>query len=499
MISKVRGLAGRLLASIAGLVVITFAGRLLTVNATTEGFAYLLFVLIVASAWGFVESAVASVLAMLLYNFYFLPPIGTLTIADPKNWVALFSFLVTALIASRLSDMARKRGVEALERQSDIERLYTFSRAILLFGSTEPVGKQLAQKIAELFGLKAVVLYERRSGEFHRAGPADFDGLEDQLREAALNGTFFTDPLHRRVIAAVRLGSEPIASLALEGPRIPDNVLQGLANLVAIGLEHARSQELAQRVEADRQSEQLRTALIDAMAHELKTPLTSIKAALTSLLDSSDRSSLPLTRTTHSLSAGSAGELLKIAAEEAQHLQNLIDHAIELARLDTARIEVHSETSQLASTVRETVDSMRAEIEDRPVEVKQSGELPPISFDRRLVSLALKQLLDNALKYSPPGTPIRIQIRRDDHTAVVEVANRGDGIPPAEQPRIFERFYRSPSVQRRIPGSGLGLSIALRIAEAHNGDLTVVSQPGETTFRLTLPTNGQPKAPGEAA
>jgi two-component system, OmpR family, sensor histidine kinase KdpD len=240
-------------------------------------------------------------------------------------------------------------------------------------------------------------------------------------------------------------------------------------------------------VEADRQSEQLRTALIDSMAHERKTPLTSIKAALTSLLDSSDRSS------------ASASELVKIAAEEAQHLQNLIDNSIELARLDTARIEVHSETSELASTVRETVDSMRSEIEDRPVEVKQSGELPPISFDRRLISLALKQLLDNALKYSPPGTPITIQIRRDDHSAAVEVANRGEGIPPAEQPRIFERFYRSPSVQRRIPGSGLGLSIALRIAEAHNGDLTVVSHPGETTFRLTLPTNGQPKAPGEVA
>jgi two-component system, OmpR family, sensor histidine kinase KdpD len=487
MIFQVRGLTGRLLASIAGVVLITWLGRLVTpVNETTEGFAYLLFVLIVASAWGFVEAAVASVLAMLLFNFFFIPPIGTFTIADPKNWVALFSFLATALVASRLSDIARKRGVEALERQNDIERLYTFSRAILLFGSTEPVPKQLAQKIAELFGLTAVVLYDRRSGEFHRAGPADFDGLEDQLRDAALNGTFFTDPLHRRVIAAVRLGSEPIASLALEGPRIPDSVLQGLANLVAIGLERARSQELAHQVEADRQSEQLRTALIDSMAHELKTPLTSIKAALTSLLDSSDRSS------------PSAGELVKIAAEEAQHLQNLIDNAIELARLDTARIEVHSETSELASTVRETVDSMRAEIEDRPVEVKQSGELPPISFDRRLVSLALKQLLDNALKYSPPGTPITIQIRRDDHSAAVEVANHGEGIPPAEQPRIFERFYRSPSVQRRIPGSGLGLSIALRIAEAHNGDLTVASQPGETTFRLTLPTNGQPKTPGAA-
>jgi len=481
-------LARRLLASTAGVILVTFAGRrLIPVNATTQGFAYLLVVLVVASGWGFVEAAACSILATLLFNFYFLPPIGQLTIADPQNWAALFSFFSVALIASRLSDAARKRGMEAIKRQDDIERLYTFSRAILLIDSSAPAPRQLAQKLAEVFGLRSVVLYDRRIGEFHRAGPADLgdsqDEIEDQLRESALNGTFFGSSQHGRAIVAVRLGSEPIASLALEGPGVPDSVLQGAANLVAIGLERARSQELSQQLEAGRQSEQLRIALIDAMSHELKTPLTSIKAAITGLLAEPDRSS------------AASAELVKIAAEEAEHLQKLIDNAVELARLDTARIEVRLEIADLASAARGVVESMRQEIEDRPVEVIVAEPPPPLPFDRRLVSLAVKQLIDNALKYSPPGTPVAIQVGHDGTRAWVDVANKGGGIPAAEQSRIFDRFYRSPSVQRRIPGSGLGLSIALRIAEAHNGGLTVASQPGETRFRLALPLTSPAGAP----
>jgi two-component system sensor histidine kinase KdpD len=299
--------------------------------------------------------------------------------------------------------------------------------------------------------------------------------MDEQLREAALQGTSFADPERRRVITAVRLGAEPIASLALQGAQMPDAVLQGVGNLVAIGLERARSQDLAHQVEVARQSEQLRTTLIDAMAHEFKTPLTSIKAATTSLLANPDQP-LPDRK-----------ELLQVADEEAEHLKNLIDNAVELARLDTAHIDVQSEPAHLGEVAREVVDSMRTEIEDRPVEVLSDGPVPLVGFDRRLVKLAIKQLLDNALKYSPPGTPVTVRTARNDGAVTLEVTDHGPGIPVPEQPRIFERFYRSPSVQNQIPGSGLGLSIAHRIARAHHGDLTVTSRPGETTLRMTLP------------
>jgi two-component system, OmpR family, sensor histidine kinase KdpD len=466
----------RLLLSLAGVTVVTWVGySLVPVNATTAGFGYLLLVLIIASVWGFFEAAVTSIAATLTFNFFFLPPVGRFTIADPQNWVALFSFLTTALIASRLSAEVKRRALDAVERQQDLERLYTFSRAILLIDNTEPFPKQLVRKLAEIFELSAVVLFERRSEEFYRAGPSDFDGLEDQLRDAALQGTSFTDAQRNRIITAVRLGSGPIAGLALQGIQMPDAVLQGIANLVAIGLERARAQDLASQIEAARQSEKLRTTLLDAMAHEFKTPLTSVMAATTSLLANPDQP------------AESRAELLKIADEEANRLKELIDDTVEMGRLDTADIRVHTELSDVGAIVREVVASMRNEIDGRPVNVV-CDEHPSIAIDRRLVKLAVKQLVDNALKYSSPDTPVTVRVHNGDGVTVA-VTDYGKGIPVQEQPRIFERLYRSPAVQSQIPGSGLGLSIAQSIVRAHHGDLIVTSRPGETTFQLTLPVD----------
>jgi len=181
------------LAATAGVLLVTWiATRVVPVNATTVGFAYLLLVLIIASVWGFVEAFLASLAATLTFNFFFLPPVGKLTITDPQNVVALFSFLASSLVASRLSTQARQRALDALTRQQDLERLYTFSRAILLIGKAgEPFPKQLVLKLAEVFEFAAVVLFDRRAEEFYRAGPSDFEGMDEQLREAALQGTSF--------------------------------------------------------------------------------------------------------------------------------------------------------------------------------------------------------------------------------------------------------------------------------------------------------------------
>jgi two-component system sensor histidine kinase KdpD len=469
-------LAIRLLASLAGVALITLAAyRFFPVNAITVGFTYLLLVLLIASTWGIVEAALASIAATLTFNFFFLPPVGTFTISDPENWIALLSFLSTSLVASRLSTEARRRTFEAVERQKDLERLYTFSRAILLIEGADGFAKELTMKLAEIFELSAAVLYHHRTEQFFRAGPSDFEGLDDQLRDAALTGTSFSDPQRKRVITAVRLGSMPIASLALQGPTMPDSVVQGIANLVAIGLERANAQGLAHQIEATRQSEQLRTTLIDAMAHEFKTPLTSIKAATTSLLSAPDQ---PL---------DARNELLRIADEEAEHLRELIDDAIEMSRLDSANIEVRLQHSNLAEIIRDLVAAMKKEIDSRQIELIDDVSQPAIAIDQRLIRLAIRQLLDNALKYSAPASPVTIRVGGADGMATVDVTDHGKAIPASEQARVFERFWRSPSVKAQMPGSGLGLSIAHRIALAHNGDLTVTSRPGETTFRLILP------------
>jgi two-component system, OmpR family, sensor histidine kinase KdpD len=462
--------------ALAGVAIVTFIGyRVVPVNATTIGFAYLLLVLMVASTWGFAEAAIASVAATLTFNLFFLPPIGKLTIYDPQNWVAMFTFLTTGVIGSRLSVIAKRRAQDAIERRQDVERLYTFSRSLLLIDDSQPFGKQLIQQLAEVFQLKAAVLYERHTGAIYRAGPAEFDGLDDQLRDAALHNSTFSDAARQRLIMAVRLGSQPIGSIGLQGISKPDSVLQGIGNLIAIGLERSKAQDLTHQIEAARQSEQLRTTLIDAMAHELKTPLTSIKAATTALLAGPDQA------------PESRSELLKIADEEAEHLTELIDDAVEMARLDSAQINVQREMSDPRQIVREAVEALRREAEDREVEIHSEIDLPPVAVDRRLLTLALKQILDNALKYSPQDAPVTIRVREADAALVIEIVDRGEGIPLAEQSRIFDRFYRSPSVKHQIPGSGLGLSIAHSIARAHNGDLTVASRPGETTFRMVLP------------
>jgi two-component system sensor histidine kinase KdpD len=440
----------------------------------------LLLVLVIASTWGLAEATLASIAATLAFNFFFLPPIGKFTISDPQNWVALFSFVATALIASRLSARVKKQAFDAVERQRDIERLYTFSRAMLLLDPVEPVAKQLARKLAEVFGLRAVVLYDRRSGEIHRAGPSDFDGMEDQLRDAASQGTSFFDPQHLRVITAVRLGSEPIASFAIQGASMQDSVLQGISNLIAIGLERARAQDLAHQVEAARRSEQLRTTLIDAMAHEFKTPLTSIRAATTSLLSFPDQ---PLESRT---------ELLEVADEEARHLQALIDDAVDMARLESNHIQVRRELTDPKELIEDVVASLHTQIDNRPVEIRSEESLPQLSLDRRLLKLALKQVLDNALKYSPARSPVSVHLSNglagDGNAAInFEITDQGPGISQQEQSHLFERFYRSPAVKNQVPGFGLGLAIANSIVQAHHGELTVNSRPGETTFRMTLP------------
>jgi len=280
----------------------------------------------------------------------------------------------------------------------------------------------------------------------------------------------------------VRLGAQPIASLALQGSRMPDSVLQSVANLVAIGLERSKAQDLAHEVEVTRRSERLRTTLIDAMAHEFKTPLTSIRAATTALLANPDQ------RPENAL------QILKIADEEAAHLEQLIDNALDIAQLDSDHIDVELEVSNFSDVVREVVASMKTEIANRRVEFALDGQLPPIAMDRRLMKVAIKQLLDNALKYSPSNTPVAIRIFRNNGTEALEITDHGKGISEHEQVRIFDRFYRSPSVQDQIPGSGLGLSIAHRILQAHGGDLTVRSHPGETTFSLALPSESTTKA-----
>jgi two-component system, OmpR family, sensor histidine kinase KdpD len=461
---------------IAIIAAITWVGYgLLPVNETTAGFAYLLAILFIAARWGLVESITASITAVLEYNFFFLPPIGKFTIADPQNWVALFAFLATAITASHFSRKAKMRAMEATDRQKEMETLYAFSRSILLIHPSQPVAKQLAMQIAQTFSASAIALYDRESDQTFHSGPEDFRDPDDRLRKAAVQGTFFRDEAARSVITSVRLGAQPIGSLGLRGLDLSDSALQGLANLVAIGLERNRAQASASRAEAARQSDELKSTLLDALAHEFKTPLTSIKAASTALLSSDG------------LEPAQRRELLSVVDEEADRLSILVTEAIQMARIEAGRVHLRRDHQDVPALIESVLEKLKPRTEERAIQVRISSPIPPIWVDRELIEVALRQLIDNALKYSPPDTPVRVAAEAESGRVIVSVADSGPGIPEAEQTRIFEKFYRADAA-RHVPGAGLGLVIAREIIHANGGEIWVESKPGEgSIFRFSVP------------
>ena len=459
---------------IAGITAICF--RIVPVNATTAGFAYLVAILFIAAHWGLTEALVGSLAAVGCFNYYFLPPIRTFTVADPQNWVALIAFLATSITASHFSTQAKKRTLEAMDRQREMEKLYALSRSILLMEPSRPVPKQLAMQIAQSFAAVAVALYDRDSGEFFRAGPEDFADTDGRLRQAAVEGTLFRDAGARSVVTSVRLGARPIGSLGIRGVALSDSALQGLTNLVAIGLERMRVQDAASRAEAARQSDELKSTLLDALAHEFKTPLTSIKAASTALLAS------------NALRPEQQRELLSIMDEETDRLSVLVTEAIQMARIEAGRVILRRESHSVQDLVESVLMKLRTVVEDRNIQVNITAGLLPVWVDGELIEVALRQLIDNALKYSPKGSPVSLTAESQDGRVMVSLTDQGPGIPEAEQTRIFEKFYRAEGSRHQIPGAGLGLVIAREIIHAHGGEIWVESQPGEgSIFRFTLP------------
>jgi len=478
---KALGFTGRILAALGLVAAITFVCfGLIHVNATTAGFFYLVAILGVATAWGLAESTIASVAAVLCFNFFFLPPIGTFTIADPQNWVALFAFLATSLTASQLSARAKRRTKDAVDRQHEIERLYSLSRALLLTEARLAMPRLVVQQIARTFDFDSVALYDRASGEISRAHPNDMPDIESTLRDSTLRSAVIRDEGSHLIVTPITLGGEPIGSLALRGAPLSDAALQSLLNLVAIGMDRARSQEAVNRAKVARQSEELKSTLLDAIAHEFKTPLTSIKAVTTDLLSEPAGKLQKYQR-----------ELLSIADEGTDRLSRLVTDAIQLARIEGGTFRLDREVQFPASLVAAALRQMKSLTDGRQITVSAADDLPQVWVDADLIRMVITHLIDNALKYSPPGSPLAIGARAGENTGenkvIVYVVDQGPGIAEDEQPRIFEKFYRGSS-EPNLTGTGMGLAIARAIIRAHGEDIWVTSKPGKgSEFAFSLP------------
>ena len=474
----------RVCVSLAVVIVVTFVLRhIAPVNPMTAGFAYLVAILLVATKGGYIESSIASVAAMLCLNFYFLPPVGTFTIADPQNWVALFAFLVTSLTASQLSARVKRRAQEAELRRNEVERLYALSRALLLIDPAQPVARHFAQQIAQACDFSSVALYVKASGELF------LSGLEEEiivplLQDSALRSAVLKDEERNLLSVPIRLGGEPIGSLAVPGGAFSDAALQSLLNLLAIGLERAQAQKAVNQAEVSRQSEELKSTLLDAIAHEFKTPLTSIKAASSDLLSGS-QGELPAQQQ----------ELLSIVDESADRLSRLVTEAIQLAKIEGGAFKLNPGVHFPGSLLHSALRQMKSVLEDRHVTLDARDDLPPVHVDAGLIRIVLTHLLDNAVKYSAPGRPLTLGARVDGDKIVLFVADQGPGIPEAEQQRIFEKFYRG-NHERHLRGAGMGLSIVREILTAHGSDIVLTSSPDHgAEFAFALPiAKGDPDA-----
>jgi two-component system sensor histidine kinase KdpD len=464
----------------ATLLVVLIYRRILHVNQTTVALTFLVMVQFAAFRWGLVYSVCLSIGCTLLYNFFFLPPVGSFTIYDPQNWIALLALLVSAIVISRISESERRQAGVSEARRGEMERLYQFSNQLLMEENLHDVASHAPRVVASIFGFDAVILYLTENDAAYTSDPRrNFVSLEE-LRAAARLADGSSPRTDGVRIVPLVLGMRASGSIAMKRESnvsswYSDSLYDAIGGLLAIALERSTALDRYSRVEAAREGERLRSALLDSVTHELRTPLTAIRAAATSLL------SQP------SLGESQRHEMFAILDEESARLDRLIGQAVEMAQLDTDGTEVRPEPQRLQEVIDMALEDCHALLRGRPVTVELPTDMPPISLDRELIRRVLRHLLENAARYSPAGSPVRIGATLEADRLLVSIADQGQGIDDAEQAYIFDKFYRG-SRQRMLHGTGMGLAIAKAILRAHGGGIGVASHRDQgATFTFWVP------------
>jgi two-component system, OmpR family, sensor histidine kinase KdpD len=451
-----------------------YVGVLLHVNFATTGFLHLLTVVLVAMVAGFWEATVTSVAALICLNYFFVPPVYTFYVSDPQNWIALITFESTALLVSRLSIQMEKQARKAILERRGMEKLYELSRRTLLMDPQKLPGSQIVAQIRDVAEVDAVALFDASRARVDAAGTASLE-LETLARDTYLRDRSEDQAAPLTWSRVLRPGKNSIGAIVLRGSNLNPLLADSIASLTALALERARSFEKQSHAEAARQSEQLRTAVLDALAHAFKTPLTAIRTASSGLLEAGRLDP-------------AQEDLVTLIDEESDRLSILSTRLLQTAKLEASETKLRRESVLVPQLIDEILAAHSSQLDGHPTQVSITNQRCVTYGDRELLGTAITQFIDNAAKYSTPGSPIAIAVDDREGEILISVHNEGSEVRPEDRERIFERFYRSPGSNHRAPGTGLGLSITKEAAEAHRGRAWVNSEAGKgTTFFLSLP------------
>ena len=460
------------------------------VNTTTVALSFLLVVLAVASTYGLGPAIVGSLAAMVCFNFYFLPPVGALTIQDPQNWVALFAFLITAVIASQLSSAAQERAREAEKRRAEVWKLYQLSRSIVATPDSETATSSIARQVVEAFDLEYCAVFIRSRDEWTRVavgGDYSLDIAEADI-ESALTSSEVVLPTSqsRFTYAPLKVGVKPVGVMVLSSRDVERGTVEAIAGLVALALERARFLTEVRHTEALRQSDELKAAILASISHDLRTPLTSIRAAVESLLEENiswDRSAVH--------------EFHLIISEEVSRLSRLVDNLLEMARIEAGELKLTKRWDSIAEIFSNVLLRCERSLREHHVRIDADENQPLVFVDSRLIGEALANLVENSARYSPAGTDITISGNVQSGQLIINVSDEGIGIPPDEINKVFDKFYRGAGLPGKpTTGTGMGLAIARGIVEAHGGRIRVESRAGHgATFSFAIPVACKSAAP----
>ena len=484
----------RLVAALATVALVTAALRhwLQLSNAATVSTTYLMVVLVVAATSHLWVAVVTSLVAMLCLNFFFLPPVGTLTIADPQNWIALFAFLAVSLVASNLSAVASTRTREAMGRRDELARLFDLSRDVLMMTDSREALSILARSIARRFDLEYVAVAVPRDNDWdvYDAGARTIALDKRQLSNAfataqtslefdayartyAGHRTMSVDGHDVRLVP-LRVGTKPTGILAAAGRPVEAGTLDTLAGVVAIAIERAQFLEERKAGELTRQSERLKTALLASIGHDLRTPLTAIRIAASNIM-------------APGLTPDERRGQGDLILSEVERLTRMFQNILEMARIDAGAVATESRWTHPSEIISAAHDQVEHTLQSHEVAVEIADDVP-VRLDPRLTATALAHLLENAAQYSPSGSTIEVSVRLPDEGLTITVRDHGRGVSTADLPHLFERFYRGSEAKSRASGTGMGLWIVRGLLAVEHGQVWAENHPdGGAQFTIVVP------------